>query len=135
MESQQRLADAGSRYYRNLTDHAVAIKNVQREKGSLLEYNGVFLGEGPWPAQAYRDARELSHRLRAKPGRFHEIKPAVVSRGTLSQRYLTPMSTMEVEEVEMPWPRDADEDHEPQSLELDWSDGPERLPASENSDG
>mgnify|MGYP006961823076 CR=1 FL=1 len=36
-----------------LTDKEI---NVHFRKGSLLEYNGVYLAEGPWPAKAYFDA-------------------------------------------------------------------------------
>jgi len=41
----------------------LAIRNVHYEKGSLLEYNNVFLTEGESDAQAYNDAQmRFSHR-------------------------------------------------------------------------
>ncbi len=66
LDAQRRLAEAESRYYRSLTEHAVAIKNVHFCKGTLLEFDGVYLDEGAWPAAAYRDAAELDHR-RGRP--------------------------------------------------------------------
>ncbi len=52
LNAQQRLAQSESDYYRSLTNYAKAISLVHKTKGTLLEYNGVYLTEGPWPAQA-----------------------------------------------------------------------------------
>jgi len=38
-------ADADAEYIRALVDHAIAIKNIHFEKGSMLEYCGVLLAE------------------------------------------------------------------------------------------
>ena len=57
LEAQRNLADAESAYYRVLVNYNVAIAQVHYRKGSLLEYNGVCLAEGPWPGKAYFDAR------------------------------------------------------------------------------
>ena len=57
LEAQRSLADAQSSYYRVLVNYNVAIAQVHYRKGSLLEYNGVCLAEGPWPGKAYFDAR------------------------------------------------------------------------------
>jgi len=56
LDAQRRLADAESQYHRSLAEHEVAIKNMHLEKGSLLEYNRIYLSEGMWPGKAYRDA-------------------------------------------------------------------------------
>lgn len=68
LESQRRLAEAETAYFRSLVEYQLALKNVQFEKGTLLEYNQVFLNEGNWPEKAYEDAddREL-HRGRPRP--------------------------------------------------------------------
>ncbi|HEY2762181.1 MAG TPA: TolC family protein, partial [Pirellulales bacterium] len=57
LEAQRTRADAEAAYYRSLVDYNKAIMMVHFRKGSLLEYNGVFLAEGPWPAKAYFDAK------------------------------------------------------------------------------
>ncbi len=57
LQAQQNLARAESDYYRALVDYNKSISQVHYRKGSLLEYNGVYLAEGPWPAKAYFDAR------------------------------------------------------------------------------
>jgi outer membrane protein TolC len=49
LDAQERLADSQSRFYRARVEHALAVKNVHYEKGSLLDYNGVYLAEGPRP--------------------------------------------------------------------------------------
>ena len=58
LDSQRRLAESEIRYFGSLTEYALSIKNVHFEKGSLLDYNDVFLAEGPWPGKAYDDAAE-----------------------------------------------------------------------------
>ena len=58
LDAQRRLAFAESRYYEALVEHTLAIKGMQFEKGTLLEYNGVHLAEGPWTAAAHADAQE-----------------------------------------------------------------------------
>ena len=57
LNAQRSLAQAESDYFRSVTNYAKAISQVHFRKGSLLEYNGVYLTEGPWPAKAYFDAR------------------------------------------------------------------------------
>jgi hypothetical protein len=66
LEAHRRLADAESRHFQSLAEYAVAIKNVHYAKGTLLDYDGVSLSEGGWPAKAYRDAAERDAR-RGKP--------------------------------------------------------------------
>jgi hypothetical protein len=52
----------------------------------LLEYNGVYLAEGPWPAKAYFDAHR---RARARDAALHMdygfTKPEEISRGPMNQ--------------------------------------------------
>ncbi len=69
LDAQRRLADAESNYYRSLVEYASAIKNVHFEKGSLLDYNGIYLEEGPWPIKAYEDAAKRRE-LELRPWQF-----------------------------------------------------------------
>jgi hypothetical protein len=70
LDAQRRLADAESNYYRALVEYASSIKNVHFEKGSLLDYNGIYLEEGPWPHKAYCDAARKAD-LRCRPWPFY----------------------------------------------------------------
>ena len=72
LEAQRRFAEAESRYYFAQVDYSLGVKNVQYEKGSLLEYNGVHLQEGPWPDKAYHDADKLDS-IRGRPLRFTNL--------------------------------------------------------------
>jgi outer membrane protein TolC len=56
LEAQRRLAEADSRFFFALSEYAIAVKNVHFEKGSLLDFNEIYLSEGPWPGKAYSDA-------------------------------------------------------------------------------
>ena len=60
LEAQRRRADAQTSYFRTLLDYQRAIISVHFRKGSLLEYNNVYLAEGPWPAKAKFDAHRLA---------------------------------------------------------------------------
>jgi len=56
--------DAATAYYRSVVDYMLAIKNTHYQKGTLLEFDGVTLGEGPWPRRAYVQARQLRNHPR-----------------------------------------------------------------------
>jgi outer membrane protein TolC len=92
LDAQRRLAEAETRYYQARVEYAVALRNVHFEKGSLLDYCGVGLSEGPWPAKAYLDAaqreRRRMHRMRID---YRLDGPNIVSTGIES-----------AEDVEMP---------------------------------
>ncbi len=86
LEAQQRLAQAESNYYRSLADYNKSIAEVHFRKGSLLEYNGVYLAEGPWPGKAYFDARRRARaRAAATYLDYGFTQPKVISRGPMEQ--------------------------------------------------
>lgn len=60
VQAQRLRADAESAFYRSMIDYMKAVKDVHVAKGSLLQYDGVFLAEGPWPQAAYRQAECLT---------------------------------------------------------------------------
>jgi outer membrane protein TolC len=86
LDAQRRLADALSSGYRAQADYNRNIAQVHFRKGSLLEYNGVYLAEGPWPAKAYFDAHR---RARARDAAFYLdygfTRPDVVSLGPVDE--------------------------------------------------
>ncbi|MBI1904512.1 MAG: TolC family protein [Planctomycetia bacterium] len=60
-------------FHSAVVSYNIAIRDVHFRKGSLLEYSGVYLAEGPWPAEAYADA----HRLAAARGRGPQLNYAM----------------------------------------------------------
>lgn len=56
LAAQQQLAISTSAYFRSLTDYQLALRDLHREKGSLLNYSQVGLSESEWAAPAYEDA-------------------------------------------------------------------------------
>jgi outer membrane protein TolC len=86
LDAQRRRAEAESAYYRSLVDYNRAIMNVHYRKGSLLEYDGVYLAEGPWPAKAYFDAlRQARKRDAGMYLDYGYTRPNVLSRGPYDQ--------------------------------------------------
>jgi hypothetical protein len=86
LDAQRRLADAEAAYFRALVDYNLALRQVHLRKGSLLEYNGVHLAEGPWPGKAYYDANERARERDA--GLFIDYgfqRPGPVSLGAVMQ--------------------------------------------------
>ncbi|MBL9082124.1 MAG: TolC family protein [Planctomycetales bacterium] len=63
LEAQRGAADADIRFHRARVEHALALKNVQFEAGTLLQYNGVDMAEGPWADKAYLDSAQNARSL------------------------------------------------------------------------
>jgi hypothetical protein len=58
LETHRRLLDARLRYHQAEVEYALALRNVNFEKGTLLEYCNVDLIEAMAPGKAYMDATE-----------------------------------------------------------------------------
>lgn len=87
LDAQRRRSDAETAYYRSLVDFNLAITDVHYRKGSLLDYNGVYLAEGPWPGKAYFDAmRRARQRDASMYLDYGYTRPNVMSRGPHAQR-------------------------------------------------
>ena len=88
LDAQRRLADAESNYHRALIEYSLAVRSVHTMKGSLLEYNQVYLSEGPWPGKAYFDAEVRNHTRHNPPHLLQKILsvPFPASRGGYGQR-------------------------------------------------
>ena len=88
LDAQRRRAEAESSYYRSVVDYNRSISQLHYRKGSLLEYNGVFLAEGPWPGKAYFDAhRRARQRDASLYLDYRHSRPGVFSRGAISQNF------------------------------------------------
>jgi hypothetical protein len=91
LEAQRTLAQAESTYYSSLVQYNKAIIQVHFRKGSLLEYNGVCLAEGPWPGKAYFDAeRRARSRAAGTYMNYGFTMPKVISRGPIQQHIGSP---------------------------------------------
>ena len=112
LESQRRFFAAEIAHYQALVDYSLAIRNVHYEKGSLLDYNEIYLTEDLWPMQAYKDA--MSRRENSLPAEWmHTMisSPQPVSAGPYYQNV--------TEEGEMAWSQDGSVDAEPAPAELE----------------
>ncbi len=96
LNSLQRLAEAENEYFNSLKDYNLAIMNIHYRKGSLLEYNGVHLTEGPWVDKAQFDA---VRRARARDASYYLdygfTRPGVISRGSYQQHANQPETIFE----------------------------------------
>jgi hypothetical protein len=88
LDAQRRRAEAESSYARAVVDYNRSISQLHYRKGSLLEYNGVFLAEGPWPGKAYFDAhRRARQRDASLYLNYGHSRPGVFSRGAVTQNF------------------------------------------------
>ena len=88
LDAQRRRAEAESSYFRSLVDYNRSIAQFHFRKGSLLEYNGVFLSEGPWPGKAYFDAHRRARQRDASIYLdYGHSRPGVFSRGPITQQF------------------------------------------------
>lgn len=86
LDAQRQLADAESTYYDVLALYNQTIAQVHLRKGSLLEYNGVYLSEGPWADKAYFDAsKRAQNRDSGMYINYGFTRPNVISRGAIDQ--------------------------------------------------
>lgn len=86
LDGQRRFLDAETNYHRALVEYTIAVRNVHFEKGSLLDYNEVFLTEDLWPMQAYSDAlRRHEHQIPAEWLHGVVAQPQPVSMGPYNQ--------------------------------------------------
>ena len=86
LEAQRRRAEAQTSFWRTLLDYQRAIISVHFRKGSLLEYNNVYLAEGPWPAKAQFDAHRLARQRDASIYLDYGFtRPSVMSQGAIRQ--------------------------------------------------
>lgn len=96
LDAQRRRAEAESAYYRSLVDFNRAIMRVHFRKGTLLEYNGVYLAEGPWPNKAKFDALwRARQRDASKYLNYGYTRPNVISRGPQPQMAAPMMQPVE----------------------------------------
>ncbi len=101
----QRQADSNSAYYRSLVDYSLALRDVHIAKGSLLEYDGVALTEGPWSSDAYRDALQRARHFRPRIIDYGLSQPPPLTRGP----YLPPGdASVEVDLEQVPAPEPVD---------------------------
>jgi hypothetical protein len=82
LDAYRREADAESAYFQLQIEYTLAVRNVHFEKGTLLDYCGVALAEGPWPRKAYHDAAQREQlRGRPLPMNYAMYDPPFVSAG------------------------------------------------------
>ena len=95
LDAQRRVADAETDYYLNRARYTLATKNVHFVKGTLLDYDGVYLSEGPWPGAAYVDAakREASRSMPV-PLNYASSRAPIVSQGKFPQLVEEPAMPM-----------------------------------------
>lgn len=78
-------ADADLAYYRSLVQYNQSLARFQFRKGTLLEYNNVYLAEDHWDPEAYNDAlRRAQERGHAIEDNLIEAKPAPFSMGPIN---------------------------------------------------
>jgi outer membrane protein TolC len=63
LQAQQQLATSQAAYYRSLIDYELSLRDINREKGSLLAYNQVALSEAGWSGTAYASAADQGRHL------------------------------------------------------------------------
>ncbi len=102
LRADQRLANSDSAYYRSLVDYMLAIRDVHRAKGSLLDYDEVSLAEGAWSTRAYRESVERSRHYKQRTIDYGLSHPRPLSRGPYQQQTAETLPTPELEGLSSP---------------------------------
>jgi len=93
LRAYERRAQAEQTYYQSVTEYNQALATLQLRRGTLLQYNGVHLSEGPWVPAAYEDAaRQHKARSYATPDDtlYHEPSAFATDYPMRESRYGTP---------------------------------------------
>lgn len=109
LQAERRRADAESSYYQSMVDYAKALRDVHFSKGSLLEYNGVSLSEGPWSSDAYVEALRRSRHFAPRSIDYGLRQPFPLSRGPFLQSSEGMVESIEELPVEAQQPPSMDE--------------------------
>ena len=89
LDAQRRFLDAETNYHRVMVEYTIAVRNVHFEKGSLLDYNEVFLTEDLWPMKAYSDGmRRQEHQIPADWLHGIVTHPQALSAGPYNQNMM-----------------------------------------------
>lgn len=80
LQAQSTLVQSESQFYQSLANYNLAIRDLHKQKGSLLAYNQVQLAEGPWAAGATRDACEKGQFLTPRRHPEKVSTPAPITR-------------------------------------------------------
>jgi hypothetical protein len=84
LDAIRRRGQAQQAYYLSICEYNKSIADLHMRKGSILEYNGIDVQEGPWPKKAYWDAMGRARERDA--GLYMDYgwtRPSVVSRGEI----------------------------------------------------
>lgn len=80
LQAQTTLVQSESQFYQAIANYNLAIRDLHKQKGSLLAYNQVQLAEGPWAAGAGRDACEKGLFLTPRKDPGEVCVPAPITR-------------------------------------------------------
>lgn len=91
LDAQGQATEADSNYYRSLVDYNLAITSFHLQRGTLLEYLGVQLAEGPWVPEAYESGIKQSRRFKTRSLDYTVTRPQTFSAGPYPQSLPTQM--------------------------------------------
>jgi outer membrane protein TolC len=86
LDAQRRRAIAQQSFWTSVVEYNKSIADLHVRKGSIMDYDGIMLEEGPWPQKAYWDA--LARARERDAGWYIDYgwtRPRVVSRGPVPQ--------------------------------------------------
>ena len=86
LEAQRRRAVAQASFWLAVTEYNKSIADLHTRKGSIMDYDGIAMDEGPWPQKAYWDA--LGRARERDAGWYIDYgwtRPKVISRGPIAQ--------------------------------------------------
>jgi len=88
LDAQARAVEADGVFYRSLVDYTLAVAELHRSRGTLLDYYEVYLAEGPWSPAGYLSAKKQARRFAPKLLDYSFTSPPPVSLGLHPQQAL-----------------------------------------------
>ena len=87
----QRVSETEVDFYRCVVDYNLGIVNMYASRGALLDYSQVYLEEGPWPADALKEAGSRTSCC-GRHFNYCYTQPCNVSAGAYDQQQYAPAS-------------------------------------------
>jgi outer membrane protein TolC len=86
LEAQRQAVAAEIAFHRALLDYSIALSQLHRARGTLLDSIGVYLTEGPWTGEAQASAAREARRFAQGSVLRNYVSRSLVSAGPYSQR-------------------------------------------------
>ena len=102
LQAQRQVVISEAEFYRSMANYNIALRDLHRQKGSLLAYNQVHLTEGPWANGAQADACHVGRFVKPRSESSRVYAPSPSSQGPFEPSAIQDTSGMNGNAIQGP---------------------------------